>query len=494
MAKIDSVADVNIDIEPESQSEPARERSSSGPFRIAVLGDFSGRSHRKAVPPEAPRAIEIDPENFEEVMERMGVELSLSAGDIQLAMRFRELDDFHPDNIYRSLPLFHVFNEARKELARQPAPRAPEPITPPTPAPEPIRAPEPPAGSLLDLIAAQSPAPSRSPSSAREPARPSVNDEGAWDQAIRSIVSRHAIPKADPHQSDRIAELDRSAASAMRAILTHPDFQALEAAWRSIFLLFNQLDTGVDLKIYLIDVSKHELADSAVRKLLVDDAIGTPGEAPWSVIAGLYTFAPSESDCRILAKLASIARAAGAPFVAAIDPRLFGCKSIAETPDPDDWKHPDAEELRNWQALRGSPDARWLGLAMPRFLLRVPYGAKTSPIDSFDFEEMPNPPRHEFYLWANPAIACVCLMGAAFNRDGWDLRPGSINRLHSVAVHSWAPGEVTPQAEIWMTERFAGRMLDWGVMPLASVKHSDQVQLVRFQSIADPPAPLAGPW
>jgi type VI secretion system protein ImpC len=248
------------------------------------------------------------------------------------------------------------------------------------------------------------------------------------------------------------------------------------------------------LHIELIDISQDELLpkQAELTKLLA----GLPvGESPWSVVAGLFTFSPEERDCALLARLGAIARQAGAPFIASIHPRLFGCESIAGTPDPDDWKTPLAlENAQAWQRLRHAPDANWIGLAFPRFLLRLPYGKKTSPIESFDFEEMPHPPTHDSYLWGNPAIACAALLGESFNQQGWDMRPGSINRLDGLPVHSFATMDPTPTAEIWMTERFAATILDAGVMPLASVKHSDAVLLVRFQSIAYSAQPLAGPW
>jgi type VI secretion system protein ImpC len=460
---------VHIDVDPTTEATPARIKPDSDtPFRIAILGDFSGRARKED--PGPVRAIEIDPGNFEEVMERMGVALELAAGDVKLALHFRELDDFHPDNIYRSTPLFKAFEEARKELAKpRPAPVIEKPVAPPPP---------PTGGSLLDMIAEQS---SQSPASA--PKR-SATDPEAWDEAIRGIAQKHSLPKEDPRAQAAATQLESTAAAAMRAILSHPDFQSLEAAWRSIFFLFQHVEASVELKVYLIDAPRAEIG-SALRVLAT--------EQPWNLIAGLYTFTHSESDCALLAKIGAIAKQLGAPFIAAIDPKLFGCESIAETPDPDDWKRVDAEELATWNALRQSPDAASIGLAMPRFLLRVPYGAKTSPIDSFDFEEMPVR-NHEAYLWGNPVIACAALLGQAFNADGWDLRPGSINRIHSIPVHSYAPGEITPPAEIWITERFAMTMIDAGVMPLASVKNSDAVQLVRMQSITDPPRPLAGAW
>ena len=446
-------------------------------FRIALAGTFSGRSTHSA-------PILVDPDNFEKVMERLGVALDLPAGTV----RFRELDDFHPDRLYRSLDLFRSLHGAREEIAHATTLRT----SPRGPAPSPRERPAvASSASLLDQIA-----------EASEPEPVSTHavssrDETAWDDAIRKIVAPHVIPAADPNRQELIAQIDRAAGEQMRAVLHWPAFQALEAAWRSLFFLFRQVETGVDLKIYLIDLPPAELFDDPnhLGHLLTDLPTG---EDPWSLIVGLYNFSPRERDCNVLTRLAEIARRAKAPFLSAVDARLFGCESMAQTPDPDDWDRPlDDADRRAWQQLRLSPDADWLGLATPRFLLRLPYGKKTSPIDSFEFEEMPNGPEHDAYLWGNPAVACACMLGQAFNIDGWDLRPGSISRVDGLPIHTDPLREPTPQAEIWMTDRLASAMLDQGVMPLASIKHSDAAQIVRFQSVAGQTGEaraLAGPW
>ncbi len=426
------------------------------PFRIALLGDFSGRANRGFR--TAIRAVPIDPDSFEDAMGRLGVALDLPAGTLP----FRELDDFHPDRLYRNLPLFQPIHEARKQLSDPKAFRATAPAAPPATG-----------GSLLDRIVEQSP-----------------GDEAEWDQAIRRIAAKHSTPGRDPQQEQAIALMDEAAAAQLRAILSHPDFQTLEAAWRSVFFLFRYVETGVELQIELIDISQDELLEkqAELTRLLA-------GERSWSLIAGLFTFSPDQHDCEVLSRMGAIGGQAGASFLAAMHPRLFGCESIGETPDPDDWKTPfPAADAQAWRDLRHSAEANWIGLAFPRFLLRLPYGKKTVPIESFDFEEMPHSPVHDAYLWGNPAAACAALLGQTFNQQDWEMRVGSVNRLEGLPVHSFANMEPTPTAEIQMTERFAAQILDAGIMPLASVKHSDAVLLVRFQSIADPPQPLAGPW
>ncbi|MGD0869628.1 MAG: type VI secretion system contractile sheath large subunit [Bryobacteraceae bacterium] len=478
---------VHIDVGLGRQSEPARERSSDDPFRIALVGDFGGRANRRA-PRGNREPVEIDPDNFEEVMARLETGLELTAGERPVALRFRELDDFHPDHLYASLPLFQTLRQTRAELANPATFRAmaarlrPDPTSSPG---APIASPSAPAGlgggSLLDQIAEQTAA-------AQQPA---LESDESWDNVIRRIVTPHLTPKADARQDELVGQVDAATGAVLRAILGHPDFQALEAAWRSIFFLLQRLETGVELKLYLIDLTREELMEAAhAGRPLTRDG--------WSVAACLDSFSPGERDCGVLAGLAGIARQAGGPLLGGMDPRLVGCESIAAAPDPDDWKKPlDKADAEAWRQLRHHPDARWLGLAMPRFLLRLPYGRKTSPVEAFDFEEMPQAPAHEAYLWGSPAVVCACLIGQAFNRRRWQLHPGLVSEVDGLPVHTYRRGSeslMTPPAETWLTDRVAERIADEGVMPLASSKNGDSALLMRFQSVADPPAPLAGPW
>jgi type VI secretion system protein ImpC len=247
------------------------------------------------------------------------------------------------------------------------------------------------------------------------------------------------------------------------------------------------IETGSQLKIYLLDAGKAELEadlnssqdlrDTKTWRLLGEETVGTPGADPWAVVAGNYAFGRTVSDSQTLARLAKIARAAGSPFLAEADP-----KSDATEP---------------WEQLRGSAEARWIGLAMPRFLLRAPYGKNTDSIDSFDFEEMPGEPRHQDYLWGNPAFACVQMLAESFSDSGWDMRPGRHSTLDKLPLHVYETGgekQVKPCAEVLLTDRDTEWILDQGFMPLVSIKSRDTVRLLRFQSIAKPAGALAGRW
>ncbi len=143
------------------------------------------------------------------------------------------------------------------------------------------------------------------------------------------------------------------------------------------------------------------------------------------------------------------------------------------------------------------PEASAIGLALPRFLLRLPYGKKTDPIESFDFEEMPEAPSHEDYLWGNPAFACAALLAQSFSEYGWEMRPGAHAQIDGLPLHVYqrdGESELKPCAEALLTEDAAAHILENGLMPLVSLKERDSVRLVRFQSIAKPLRALAGGW
>src|SRR5215469_7181839 len=402
------------DIRTMTKEETLTDRSSEQPFRIALLGDFSGRTSRR----EEPRGsrlggvtpLLIDSDNFEETMRRLGVCVQLACGTESLIFHFHELEDFHPDKLSQT-EVFQNFRRAlEKSHGKSGRAAAPESTPAATAGP-----------GLLDEVVQQTQGPDLTPEL--------LAREQAFDDLIRRIVAPHLVPNPDPKQLRKEADVDEAVGELMRAVLGHPRFQSVESAWRSVFFLLQHLETGSHVRIELIDITQEELvADtlasgdlsaSGLYRMLVEEAVGTPGQAPWSVLVPLEPFGPREEDLRALEQLAGIARIAGAPVVAGADPAFAGCLSVAATPDPDDWKEPlDPSVRRLWDELRRHSAATWIGLAMPRFLLRLPYGSQTSSVESLPFEEMPEPPVHDGYLWGSPAVACACLLGLAYNRHG----------------------------------------------------------------------------
>jgi type VI secretion system protein ImpC len=488
--------------------------SSETPFRIAMLGDFSGRANRGVVDDKAiakRRVVLVDRDNFEEVLSRSGAGIQLSLGEgASLQLRFSELEDFHPDRIFQSLEIFgklremrsrledpSTFQDAAEEFGLRSRDSAPEPSqsdTSPAVATSPAHSP---SGSLLDEMIEQTEA----RFDTNRPMR-SLDEVGAFAQRV---VAKHLVSAPDPRQPQVLEVIDRAITSLMRAVLHHPDFQALEAAWRAVFLLVRQLETGSQLKLHLIDVSKDELAadlrsaadlrHTESYRLLVEQSVETAGAEPWSILLGNYRFGPEKEDAGLLSQLAQIASRAGAPFLAEASSRLLGCASLASAPQPRDWKSPQ-QLSRGWAELRRRPEAAFVGLALPRFLLRLPYGRKTSSLESFNFEES-ELPTHEDYLWGNPAFAVGLLLAQSFTEAGWEMRPGTVTEIQNLPLHvdrRDGDSQSKPCAEVLLTEDAVERIVEEGLLPLVSFKNRDLVRIGRFQSIADPPHALAGRW
>jgi len=499
-----------VNLRADEESGVARPTSET-PFCIAVLGDFSGRANRSIFEPKTVgerRANLVDRDNFDDVMSKLRPELHLpTESKIPLVFRFLKLDDFHPDRLFEN-EAFQQLKDIRERLqdpstfkgtaeqlgllgeAPSSAPvKENARVTPPSP----VRLA---SGSLLDEMIEQTES-----RIALEPRR--RTDE--VHEFARQLAAKYAVSAPDARQPEVIAAVDRAIGDAMRAILHHPDLQALEAIWRALFLLVRQLETGANLKIFLMDISKQELAadlsltddlrNSGVFRLLVEKTVETPGADPFTIIVGAFRFGFVGEDDRWLPKLAAIAHRAGAVLLAEADPMLVGCSSLERTPSPLDWKRPESHDL--WSGVRSRPEASSLGLGMPRFLLRLPYGADTSPLESFEFEEFSGPQPHEEYLWGNPAFGLAMLLGESFSEAGWEMRPGSLSQLEKLPLHTYrvdGDSQSKPCAEVLLTEEAVERILDRGLIPLVSYKGRDSVRVARFQSVADPQQPLRGRW
>ncbi len=480
-------------------------KRASDPFRILVLGDFSGRNSRqeegRALP--ARRAQEVTAETLDAVLAKLAPVARLAStkpGAPPITVRFAALEDFHPDRLLESVETLRTLSDLRKGLLApetfavaagivrgwtQPQPAA-LPVTPSPTAP--------PNNAESDDAALQ-----RLMGRSRVPDAPTAaprTNPANIDAFIRQIVSDSSVAPVPPERDALVAAVDTALTRNLRAVLHHPDFQSLEGAWRGLDFLVRTLELDGDLKLFILDVSKSELlanlsaceevTQTGLYDLLVNQTVGSPGAEPWGVIAGLYDFRPAGEDADLLGKLAAIAQGAGAPFLAAADYRTFSSLSS-----------PKSEDQQAWEALRHLHVAAWTGLATPRFLLRLPYGKSTDAIERFDFEEAATPPVREGYLWGNPALACACLLGQSFSESGGEFSADDNLELRGLPAHVYKEGgesKMTPCAEIWMSESTAEDLMDKGLMPFQSIRGRDAIRLARFQSIRQPATALSGCW
>ncbi len=496
-----------------------RKAKDNTPFCIAIIADFSGRGNRglcETGPSLAARKrIAVDVDNLDDLPMKLGCEIHVPLGSREgprIPLRFSDLDDFHPDRIFDRLEVFQKLKMTRN-LMQNPATFAE--------AAAQVRswiADDQETGKSETEEAQSSPEQEESDTetferllgkrSDKEPPSASASQFVDINALLRETVKPYIVPAPDPQQAELLSQVDQAISGQMRAILHQPDFQQLEATWRMLHFLVSQVETDETLKIYIIDVSKAELAadlmaadalqSTGVYKLLVEQSVNVPGAEPYAVLVGGYMFDQTTEDIRLLKQLAQIAQAAGALLLAAADSHFAGCQSLAATPDPNDWRRqPEPAVSQLWQQVRQSPEAAYVGLVLPRFLLRLPYGRDTDPIERFDFEEFSPLAGHEQYLWGNSAVICLCLLAEAFRECGWALTGGLGQDLADLPMHIYTcDGEkhITPCAETILTERAMEVLIEKGLMPVLSIKGRDAVLVPRFQSIAEPLAPLAGPW
>lgn len=476
------------------------------PFKILALGDWRGDAESPPLYDRKP--IEIDRDNFDEIIERLGVRLDLGFPDgSAITIDFAELDDFHPDALFRRIPLFTELRDLRKKLKDEntfySAAREARQRFGVTEKEEPETASEPqptaPADNLLDAILTK-------PSGGAPPPKPGVSRD--LDGLIRDLVRPHLVSVDESEQAGVLAAVDEATSGLMRSILHHQKFQELEAAWRGLYFLVRRTETSTDLKIYILDTSKEELADSlktansleetTLYRHLMKDAVEAPGSEPWAVVVGSYAYSPNVDDIASLMRISKIAALANAPYVSHMRPDVIGVHSLFEHADPRDWNlSPDTDSGKLWFALRGQAESQYLGMTIPRFLSRLPYGVDTDPLETFSFEEFADGPEHDNYVWSNSAFIAAQLLAESYSSYGWEMGQFLKQDVEGLPVHLFNEGTETvfkPCSEVLLTDVAFEKIMSFGLMPLVSYKNSDRVKLARFQSIADPVTGLKGRW
>jgi type VI secretion system protein ImpC len=336
-------------------------------------------------------------------------------------MRIRALEDFHPDSLYQRLDMAPPSAETLTE---------PSPATPKADIGELLR-----PSSLLEQIA-----------------------EGGdpFEQYVKELARAHTAPQQKKN-GDRAAAL----CERMNTLLHHPRFQALESAWRGLDFAIREMD-DIAARVHIVQYSKADLAaDLASDNLRATRFYALLHSRRWTAAIGLHSF--GESEIELLARVALVAADAQVPYLAEASP------GIAANLDP----------------LREIHEGSHLGLALPRLLLRLPYGQHTSPIESFEFEEMPGAPVHEHFLWGNAAIACLAILVRA--------EADNLN-LDSLPAHTYKHDSewiMTPCAELFMTETQVLALIEHGLMPLISYKDRPMVRLAGFRSVTSASLPFS---
>ncbi len=465
-------------------------------FRLALLGDFSGRANAGTLEiGEAlarRRPVRIDVDNMDAVLAKLAPTLALPLAEDggTVAVKIAGMDDFHPDQLVENVEVFEQLLTLRRNLgSRGGFDRAAKEVlswggeAPLPPAPRQARG----AAVATDR---------RLSDFARLTGRRPAAEEASADALLRRLIGPFVVPARDARQDQLVARVDEALSAAMRRVLHHPDFQAAEATWRGVEMLVRRIETGARMEIVLYDVSAEELAadlaasdsleTSGLYGMLAEQPLLDAQSGALSAVIGLYMFELAPPHADLLGRVAQIAAAAGAPFVAGIMPDAL------KTPMHE--QHPLIRDA--WTALRELPAAAYLGLAAPRFLLRLPYGKKTDPIDAFAFEEFTRQEGLSGMLWGHPALLPALLLAETWGQQGAKMKLGTVMTAGDMAyyVYTDPSGEAValPCTERLYSERQAAQVAAHRVMPLLSLRGRPDVRLGGFASLAG--TPLAGFW
>lgn len=307
-----------------------------------------------------------------------------------------------------------------------------------------------------------------------------------------------------------VAQIDQLLSAQVNAILHHPRFQRLEAAWRGLQHLAGALEETADVKIRVLTVSQKELArdldraiefdQSNIFRKIYENEFGTPGGEPYGVLLGDYEFTHDPQDVRLLVQMSGVAAAAFCPFIAAAGPGLFGIERFADLERPLNLPRTFEQlEYLKWRALRESEDARFLGLTVPRVLMRLPYEDDGAHCHQFMFREDVAGPGDGRHLWGNAAFAFGGVLIRTFAREGWlasirGVKPGReegglVTALPVPSLATDKPGvALKPATDVMITDVQEQELSELGVIPLCPCPDTPWAAFYTTHSVQKPKA------
>jgi type VI secretion system protein ImpC len=341
--------------------------------------------------------------------------------------------------------------------------------------------------------------------------RPQSDQEAArakdyFRQFLNQVVKPGQVVSKDVEANVKhwISQIDKVLTAQTNEIMHHPDFQKLESTWRGLHYLVHHSETGENLKVRVLNVSKKDLFkdlekaaefdQSALFKKIYEEEYGQLGGQPYGMLVGDYEFGRTAEDISLLKMISNVAAAAHAPFVAAAAPKMFNFDSYTELANPRDLaKIFDSVEYASWKSFRESEDSRFVGLTLPRTLARLPYGQEFKQVEEFNFEESVDGKDHQSYLWMNAAWCYASRITDAFSKWGWFARTRGVEgggRVEDLPVHTFPTddGDIAMKCptEIAITDRREFELSNLGFLPMIHAKGTDFAVFMGAQSCQKP--------
>ena len=445
---------------------------------IVIVANFSGQYGRRGAPSEQPslgKMINLDPYDIDASIKQYTPRIIVESGDHALDIRINNMEDFHPDTLFRHLDIFTVTKALKHALADpEKAPRALE------------------VASKLTGFTVSSPG--KSTPVAREEDDPehdmflrllgrnSDNTEHVGqtvDKLLTDIVGNDAISETPESVTQMLQQLDDLDQEAMRGLLMHDAFREVEAAWRSVLWLGQNIESDSQVQIWLLDAAPASPADwaSEAHSLITRSLAGEPV----SVISVLQDFSGTDESAMQLKSLCDLSTAASCAVLSGADASLAGLAG-----NPASYLTVDASDIRgdhnpSIRELRSK--AATIGLGFPRLLLRQPYGKRSDPVDAFPFEELPSAPHHETFFWVSSAIglALVWISQHLGSADSLEIRDTPM-----VTYDDGSGQAIKPSSEFYLSDSAVDMLMANGFMPLFSRRGDTGITVPRLQSLEDP--------
>ena len=442
-------------------------KDDDSPFAILALAPFRGAGSPPG-PLDARPVQRVDIETFDGVFSRIAPKIPLGPlgdGGAELVLSPRSLDDLHPDALLRDVPALASL-ASLLAVAKDPA------SFPAAAAPAPAPAAESDAAALSRLLG-------------RAPAPPSAA-ESAVDRLVREAVRPHIVAGPDPRQAEVVAGLTAAVGAALRVALRRPEYQAVEARWRSLRRLVFGLETEGPARAYVLDSSPAEWTDAASLGRAIGRGAAKEDLPRFDLILLEASFGLTVADMSSLSAWGALAATLGTPILAGGLPSLVGASSVSDLDDPPRWTKAEGPAADAWAALRHGSDAAHLALALPRVLARAPYGKLTDPVDTLPFEEVEDDPGDAGFVWSTAAWTCAELAAAGLGANA----AGRVEDVPFAIFTSKGGRKIQGSTEVLLPDRAAEALLDRGLIPVVAHASANAIHVPRMQAIADPGSAL----
>ncbi len=446
------------------------------PLVLGVVGNFSGNNQ---TPKDswATRTFEyVDPDNFEQRLQECQPQLDLEVSDMftqddmkfRVCLAFKGLKDFSPDRLVEQIPMLSKLMEIRHELMNQKSPpvrQSSKSIEGPTPPPMARTTGDFNDGnvSLLDQVIGATNFEDRKLGDGEQTVEEKVRDRRAehwlenWIQ--QALDGQELIDENWKAWVDAtVGDIDQKISVQLAAIMHHPDFQALEGAWRGLSFLMKNMEHGSQIRLQMIHCSRTELLSDLKNRDYRDTALYQKIHAsrfeerdgpPFGAVLMDFAFSWTDDDLELLSSIGQIGENACCPIFADVSSEVFGVSSWSRfMPCYRPELFQQAEMHEGWSKLRREPSSKFLTLMAPRMLARLPYGAKTRPCEKFAFEElglgestMSEADWSSDLCWMSSIYSLGIVLARAFARHRWCIairgsRDGFVENIPTLVVPS----------------------------------------------------------